>query len=64
VRLAIANAKVAEVPLFLCSVPSAHGFYLKLGFRDSIHADIDLSRWGAEYDGFGVYRFFGMLASD
>lgn len=47
--------------LFLNLVPSAHGFYGKLGFIDTVHSDIDLSEWGPKYGRFGMYRLQGML---
>jgi hypothetical protein len=62
VRLCLNKARAAPVPLFLSSVPSAHGFYKKSGFVDTMHSDIDLSEWGPKYGGFGMYRLQGRLA--
>lgn len=63
VREGMKQAAAVGLPLFLCSVPSAVGFYRKLGFKDTSHADIDLAQWGPERAGFGVYRLQGMLAT-
>jgi predicted N-acetyltransferase YhbS len=63
VRLCLDKARYAGIPLFLCSVPSAHGFYRKLGFVDVAYVDVDLSVWSVKYGGYGIYRLQGMLAS-
>jgi N-acetylglutamate synthase-like GNAT family acetyltransferase len=60
VQLCIDKAKSAQLPLFLCSVPTSHQFYLKLGFKDVSYVDIDLSNWAPGYSGYGVYRLYGM----
>ena len=60
-KLSIEKAVAASVPLFLSSVPSARGFYSKMGFVDGRYGEVDLSEWGPENGGFGVYRLQGML---
>ncbi|MCJ1316834.1 hypothetical protein MMC15_002155 [Xylographa vitiligo] len=64
VQLCVDKARIAGLPLFLASVPSALGFYQKLGFVETGHAEVDLSTWGPKYGGFGVYRLSGMLKND
>jgi GNAT superfamily N-acetyltransferase len=63
VKLCKDRATAEGLPLFLTSVPSATGFYRKLGFKDTKHVDIDLRQWGPEHGGFGIYRLQGMLAN-
>jgi hypothetical protein len=50
-----------QLPIFLVAFPNAHGMYLKLGYEDKNHFDVDLSDYTAKYCGFGVYRSFGMV---
>ncbi|PVH81370.1 hypothetical protein DL98DRAFT_514753 [Cadophora sp. DSE1049] len=64
VQLALARAKELSLPLFLCSVPSARGFYLKSGFTDVAVGEVDLGAWGPEFGGFGRYRLSGMVVEN
>jgi hypothetical protein len=57
------RAKAEGVPLALCSEPAAYDFFVKLGFRDTRHVDIDLSKWAPAYSGFGMFRLAGMIWS-
>ncbi|KUJ12188.1 acyl-CoA N-acyltransferase [Mollisia scopiformis] len=61
VDLCLEKAKEEKLPLKVCSVPSAVGFYRRLGFREIGFADLDLAVWGPEKGGFGVYRFWGLV---
>lgn len=61
VRLASEKAKAAGLPLAVGSEPQAYGFFLKQGFKDTKHADIDLRRWAPDNCGFGVFRISGMI---
>ncbi|CAL3963130.1 unnamed protein product [Diplocarpon coronariae] len=49
------------LPIYLTAFPSAHDMYLKLGYTDETHFDVDLNEYGTKYRGFGVYRSYGML---
>lgn len=49
------------LPIYLTAFPGAHDLYLKLGYADKMHFDVDLNEWGTKYRGFGVYRSYGML---
>ncbi|KAK2630036.1 hypothetical protein QTJ16_000856 [Diplocarpon rosae] len=49
------------LPIYLTAFPSAHDMYVKLGYTDETHYDVDLNEHGAKYRGFGVYRSYGML---
>ncbi|KAH8671698.1 hypothetical protein BX600DRAFT_252515 [Xylariales sp. PMI_506] len=62
VKFSLERAAAQGLPLFLSSVPSAAGFYRKLGFRNTDHVDIDLSQWTPEHGGFGIYRLQGMVS--
>ncbi|KAF8863052.1 hypothetical protein BDZ45DRAFT_568276, partial [Acephala macrosclerotiorum] len=44
VQLCQNQASCSSLPLFLCSIPYVRRFYLKLGFKDIVHAEIDLSK--------------------
>ena len=61
VRIAVDKAAEAGIPFAVCSEPAAHDFFLKLGFKDIVHGDIDLRRWAPEHSGFGNFRLFGMV---
>ncbi|CAO2651175.1 Nn.00g094720.m01.CDS01 [Neocucurbitaria sp. VM-36] len=60
VHLAAQPAQEEHSPLTMAAEPQAHCFFLKQGLLDTRHFDIDLSRWAAEYCGFGVFRLWGM----
>ena len=60
-KFAIEKAKEAGVPLSLISVPAAHQFYEKLGFKDTTHVNVDLSKWGAPHSGYGIWRAYAMM---
>jgi hypothetical protein len=62
-RVCFEKAKAEGVPLALCSEPTAYGFFLKQGLKDTKHVDIDLSKWAPAYCGFGVFRISGMIWS-
>jgi N-acetylglutamate synthase-like GNAT family acetyltransferase len=64
IKLAIEQAKAAGLPLFLQSTPEEHRFFLKQGFRDTKHADIDLRQWAPPNSGFGNFRLSGMVAEN
>lgn len=55
-------AAAANMPLSLCSEPNYHGFFVKRGFKDQEHADIDLMQWAAPYTGYGVFRLTRMVS--
>lgn len=60
VKMCLDKAKSEGVPLAVASEPAVHDFFLKLGFEDAKHFDIDLRKWSPEYCGFGVFRIWGM----
>jgi ribosomal protein S18 acetylase RimI-like enzyme len=55
------RAKKAGFPLTLNAEPEAVKFYLKLGFKETGYADIDLARWMAPNSGFGNFRWTAMI---
>nr|XP_036576438.1 acetyltransferase [Colletotrichum truncatum]KAF6783176.1 acetyltransferase [Colletotrichum truncatum] len=61
IQEARARAKAEGIALSLCSEPTAYEFYVKRGFQDIKHVDIDLCRWTPPYSGYGVYRYTGMV---
>jgi predicted N-acetyltransferase YhbS len=61
VRIAVDKAAEAGIPFSVCSEPAAHDFFLKLGFKDTVHGDIDLRKWAPENSGFGNFRLYGMV---
>jgi predicted N-acetyltransferase YhbS len=63
VTLALQKAKEASVPCFISAEPQARPLYLKLGFKDTEHFDIDLREYVPENCGFGVFRISGMINS-
>lgn len=56
VRLCFDRAKAEGVLLAVYSEPAAHGFFVKMGFRDTRHVDFDLTKWAPSHSGFGVFR--------
>lgn len=61
IQLGFDRAKVENIPFVLCAEAPAHGFYIKLGFEETEHADIDLAKHAPAYSGFGVFRLTGMI---
>ncbi|KAH7309812.1 acyl-CoA N-acyltransferase [Stachybotrys elegans] len=52
----------AALPTWLISFPGSHGLYLRFGFQDVDHRDIDLNAWdNHKMRGFGVYRQYAMV---
>jgi hypothetical protein len=52
----------AGLPIYLTAFPGAHGMYLKLGYADTGHFDVDLNEWAREkWTGYGIYRSYGMV---
>ena len=50
-----------NLPIYLTAFPGAHHLYLKLGYEDIKHFDVDLNEYGEKYRGFGIYRNWAML---
>lgn len=63
-KLCIDNAKAEGLPLAFESEPAVRGFFLKHGFKDTKHADMDLRPFSPEYCGFGMFRLWGMVMRD
>jgi predicted N-acetyltransferase YhbS len=63
-QLAIEKAKEVGIPLALNSVPAAHNFYLRLGFRDLNHMDVDLAKWAPANSGYGIWRCYAMMMDE
>ncbi|KAE8450110.1 hypothetical protein EG329_006891 [Mollisiaceae sp. DMI_Dod_QoI] len=61
VQYCLKKAKEAGEPLYIASEPQAHKFFLGRGFKDTIHSDIDLSKYSPEHSGFGIFRLQGMI---
>ncbi len=63
VQICFDRAKAEELPIVVSSEPAAYDFFIKLGFRETKHVDMDLSKWASRYSGFGVFRPAGMIWS-
>lgn len=50
-----------KLPLFLSAFPGAYDLYVKHGYEEIGHGDIDLGKFGKPYRGFGIYRSYAML---
>ncbi|KAI1079345.1 hypothetical protein F5B20DRAFT_544572 [Whalleya microplaca] len=50
------RARADGLPLTICAEPNHHDFFLKRGFRDTKHVDIDLRHWAPEHNGYGIFR--------
>ncbi|KAH8176920.1 acetyltransferase (GNAT) family protein [Sarocladium implicatum] len=52
----------ADLPSWLISFPGSHNLYLRFGFEDVDHRDLDLNAWDQNrMRGFGVYRQYAMV---
>jgi N-acetylglutamate synthase-like GNAT family acetyltransferase len=60
INIGLERAKREGLPLFVCSEPEAHAFFLAQGLKDNKHFDIDLAQWAAPESGFGLFRLSGM----
>lgn len=61
VQLGFDRAKAEGIPLAVCAEAPAYEFFVKLGFKDTIHCDIDLQKYAPANSGFGVFRLSGMV---
>lgn len=61
VQLGFDRARAENIPFALCAEAPAHEFYVKLGFKETQRADIDLSKYAPAYSGFGIFRLTGMV---
>jgi hypothetical protein len=43
------------------STPNAKDFYVKFGFAELSHADLDIAKVRGDFQGFGLWRQYGML---
>ncbi|KAF2135232.1 uncharacterized protein K452DRAFT_293378 [Aplosporella prunicola CBS 121167] len=57
---AFERAKTAGVLLTVSTEPAAYAFFAKLGFKETNHAEFDLSKWAPPYSGFGAFRLANM----
>ncbi|PMD48407.1 acyl-CoA N-acyltransferase [Hyaloscypha variabilis F] len=49
------------LPAWLSAFPGSHSLYLRFGFEDVEHQDIDLNKWDHyRFRGFGIYRQYFM----
>ncbi|MCJ1485500.1 hypothetical protein MMC06_005674 [Schaereria dolodes] len=46
---------------FLHATPIGHGLYRKLGWKDVGSLDFDLTEWGGESRGYGMFQLFSMI---
>jgi hypothetical protein len=60
-KIGFEKAKIENLPLIVCSEPQAYEFFVKKGFGDTKHGDMDLSKWAPPYCGFGIFRLYGMI---
>jgi len=50
-----------RLPAWLSAFPGSHNLYLRFGFEDVEHQDIDLNKWdNYRFRGFGIYRQYCM----
>jgi GNAT superfamily N-acetyltransferase len=50
------------LPTWLGAFPGSHNLYLRFGFEDVEHQDIDLNKWDHyRFRGFGIYRNYSMV---
>jgi hypothetical protein len=60
-RYCAKKADAAGLPIFLIAFPGAYRLYNNLGYQELDHFDEDLSERGPKFNGYGVYRSYGML---
>lgn len=60
IHTAFEEARIANVPLMVTSEPASHSFFLRHGFEDGKHVDMDLSKYMPAYSGFGLFRMTRM----
>ena len=52
----------SDLPIWVSSFPGSHGLYLRNGFSDVHHEDLDLNAWdGNRFRGYGIYRTYAMV---
>jgi len=50
------NFEIGRYPIWLSTTARARLFYLKYGWEDVDHVDIDLAKWTVPLSGFGMHR--------
>ncbi|KAJ5353378.1 hypothetical protein N7452_002352 [Penicillium brevicompactum] len=60
-HLGFNRAKAEGLPVTVGAEAPAHGFFDKLGFRETTHVDIDLREYAPPHSGFGIFRLTGMV---
>ena len=61
-RHCLALADQDGLPIWLNSFPRSHGLYLRSGFEDVEHCDLDLNAFdGSHLRGYGIYRTYAMV---
>lgn len=47
---------------WLIAFPGSHSLYLRFGFKDVEHRDVDLNAWdNGNFRGYGIYRQYAMV---
>ncbi|KAL2822233.1 hypothetical protein BDW59DRAFT_180907 [Aspergillus cavernicola] len=55
------KAKSLGLPIALVTEPQVYNFFIKQGFKDTKHVDLDLAECAPPYSGFGIFRLAGMV---
>ncbi|KAJ6114492.1 hypothetical protein N7486_000270 [Penicillium sp. IBT 16267x] len=61
VQLGVDRAKAQGVPLVVCAEAPSIPFFDKLGFKETMHVDIDLRKYAPANSGFGNFRLAGLV---
>ncbi|KAJ5769433.1 hypothetical protein N7520_003992 [Penicillium odoratum] len=61
VQLGFDRAKAEDIPLSVCAEAPSIPFFKKIGFKETIHVDMDLQKYAPAHSGFGVFRLAGMI---
>lgn len=61
VQLGFDRAKAEGVPLAVCAEAPSIPFFDKLGFKETVHFDIDLRKYATANSGFGMFRLAGLM---
>ncbi|KAI0479873.1 hypothetical protein F4859DRAFT_451946 [Xylaria cf. heliscus] len=63
-QMAQGHAAEEELPLRIIAEPNHHDFFVRRGFRDIKHTDVDLTKWAAPLSGYGAFRISSMVSDE
>ncbi|KAJ5917887.1 hypothetical protein N7454_010262 [Penicillium verhagenii] len=61
IQLGVDRAKAEDISLAVCAEAPSIPFFEKLGFKETVHVDMELRKYAPANSGFGIFRLAGMI---